>query len=1240
MAENSAERKTRNDTIRVALAEFRLLGEIDDGREVGIPRDKGFMLSKDYVSNVLSSLEGLRDEFDSVQDNAMRMEKRTAGRGRLDDSSDDEDDDAPQMTMMTIRNSKPAFTKQGRIILASAERCSEILSSDRMSVKDAVVLARNLRFLSEFPVLEAAGRKDPDSSLTPEHHRSSLGMRCGVGEWADKVWAMVADEPYARLSAMLEEIFGSGAVRELEGTVPAEKERFISGNMSDPESLCSFVVSLSALKDQDKTGWDVRFPAAIREISAKIAAMDMKTDSLEEEKKILSAYAGVNKVPGSASEYLKAAKEAEKKAGKLRFASIRTKDGQEADLPVSGLGHIFNPKRYLSGDGKGNSPLDYVKDSFAVSYSLYSGRQALQNKILSAARILCGQDPEEKGELGGRSWFGPASESYLRAVPINLRGSAGEDLTGLCTTWFSVDSALSRLEAIPLELIPKEDPLVEEVKKERESCRKLLGMLSSAVDKAIGGNPDFRFRTDAVDARNFHLLETPAAPGLGESSLPYEITKDKMGEFVTNLLADKYQKTEEERENLKERIIRCCSADDTDRWKFFMTRLSETAGFRPSAYPVITGRSGKGVTVPPADADDRRCRENACRWIVDEIAGITDRRSPVLVSMLEAFSVFPEWNEMYGKAIEEQKHAREDFEKARAVQWLDVLRSSRDALSGPLKDLGDLTYTQASTVAARETNVLVAGLLSDAVMRRASRMLKDDALSSRTGRLTEEDTGRIYSHFMDISENRPAERDPVEDFACSMFLRPVIRQSLMQTRKNVERNLNKQIDEEDRTNGDSVRRPSDLIFLKTGGVMDFGSDVVLSDETFSAVAEAALLHRSALEMSGLDEKDAAARESILHYAEEKLDNVVLENLCGAVTDEEISVAEATMDASVQKELVDRARDAWLASREEMFAGRMPESATLLSDAEEAIREAYGNNPLMDPERRLIPMMESYDDRIPDILREERWASPDARFSERMNGSGFEPDDDKVPESVLLEASKAWMAEQKDTCIKIYGKASSLSALGIEDIERATAMARTIVSASVDVFSPVAGVLMERGLSDGASAMSFIHTVETAKQNLRKGTLREMKQEFLKGVAEMGQRLGGGRGDGEKQIQEWVPEIRDAGIGYVALVTKTDEPGLYCAGEPSAQTMEENRLYEAVPKKGVTEKDGGWRSLTEKLRAMAPQEQGDYAAWNEKSLFVAEKPKKGSRLEKWESVQEAGMRAFAERAGRTAEMLMG
>ena len=43
-------------------------------------------------------------------------------------------------------------------------------------------------------------------------------------------------------------------------------------------------------------------------------------------------------------------------------------------------------------------------------------------------------------------------------------------------------------------------------------------------------------------------------------------------------------------------------------------------------------------------------------------------------------------------------------------------------------------------------------------------MLKDDALASRTGKLTEEDTGRIYSHFMDISENKPAERDPIEDF--------------------------------------------------------------------------------------------------------------------------------------------------------------------------------------------------------------------------------------------------------------------------------------------------------------------------------------------------------------------------------------------------------------------------------------------------------------------------------------------
>lgn len=1295
MAESSAERKTRNETIRIALAEFRLLGDMHDGRVIAPEGGEGLDEARDFIVNLCSSLYTLREELDSGQDNAMRMEKRTAGLGRLDDDlfDEDDDDDVPQMTMMTVRNSKPSFTRQGRNILACAEKCRQILFSDRMSVRDADILVRNLRFLMDIPVLEAVGLRQSsdfvenglltyafDKSGKVIHiDKAGNGLDCGctcpgcrqpliaknagnknrhhfahqkgsecrlrnfipdapdepwkqdVRKWLDGIWNSISAEPYTRLASMLEEMFGTGALRELQGILPSEKDRTVSRRLETPEDLCSLSVCLGALREQEKTGWDARFASEVRTISRDLMKRKKESPQMNEEKRILASYAGLGEVPATASECLSAARKAETDAGKLRVLDVYVKDVGDVSLPVSGLGHIFNPARYRNKDENGASPVEYVKGLFSSAYSLYSGRQAIQNKILTAARILCGQDPEERGDEGGKSWFGSMSASYLRAVPINLRGIAGEDLTSLCTTWFAVDSALSKLEAMPVEFLPAGDPLVEEIRKERENCSLLLGRLSEAVGRIITEEPDFSlgFNTDGVDAGNFHLLETPAAPGLGESRLPYEIAKDKMRDFVTGLLSDRYQKTEEERTAMISSLSKCFSADDTDAWKTFMTRLCETAGFRPSSYPSVHSPDGRTVTLPESDPDDKRCRELACKWILDQITGITDRRSPVLSSMLEAFSSFPSWNEMYGETVHKQKMVRKDFEKARAVQWLDVLRSSRKILSEPSDELGGMTYTQAVTASARDTNVMISGLLSDTVMRRTARMVKDEAVNPRSGKLAKEDVGRIYSHFLDISEEKPVERDPVEDFACSVFIRPVLRQSLAQARRNIERNFNKQIDEEDRTTSDTVRRSSDLMFLKSGGVMDFGSDIVMSDERLSRISEAAVLHRSALEMSALTEEESEGRDAVLRYAEENLDNLVLESLCGSVTEEECEIAQASMDAVMQKELLDRALALWTESREAMTEGRMPEAASALADAEQCIRDAYRNNPLLDQERRLIPMMESDDDRVADVLREERWASPDARFSERMSD-----EDDRVPESVLLEASREWMAQQKAECCRAYEKASSLSALEIEDVDRAVAVARAVVSSVADVFSPVAGVLMDRGIRDGASAMSFMHTVETARNNLRTEMFREMEREFLVAVAEMGSRLD------VPEDRTWKPGTRDPGIGYVMLSTKTDTTSACCAGDPQSPSVEENRLYDVVPRKGTSEKDGGWKALTDRMRAMAPENGADYGAQKQKALFTSGQRKTGSRLEKWNAAQDAGVKRFAERARQKAELLMG
>lgn len=1196
MAIKNNEKGTREDdnakkmAIKTVLAEFLLCREDAANTFVDFPETKEKNLVKAYIDMMKTGITVLFDELDTEKTNAIMAARVTKGLGQIDSvMSDFEDEDLEKQAenegrenkerkhIAELKRNTSSPTYAGRKYQELVNRCSDILNGDKISIEGADFIARSLYDIANNPLFEAVfGAEMPKDAVE------------AFKNVAENIGDAVSDKPFVRLRNIITNMFGSGSIRAFEGltfSASHEENRVLTyvdlGSIEKLENMMKFVASIDGVDSIQ--GWDDRFVREVKEISEILGKeANEKLRVLSEEPsnavKILNTYSGIESK--TAKEALEAAKKAEEvftKTAKLKVSKETDENEKYVNLPASGLGQVFDPRKY-EDNGKDVKRVYY--GMYQTAHQLYLGRNKIQDNIITAGRVLCGlkEDSKELDHIDGPSWFQDAvkKSAVQNVTPIIHRRVAGSSLKDLLTTWFVLDSAVSKLESCPVELLPAKHPVAIEVAKNLESCRSLRERLYTNISAILDSNEIIddlvKNISDAeISEDMFYRIESSAT----------ERTAEGIKSFLSNVSRSSRANTLKDRDALEKHIKKIMSKSPADEdWKEISCRFCESCGYKPSMYPyVINKDTGKPEKLEEKSAD------LALLSLKDKVESLFSEGKPERLSIfMDIFQGFEPWEEEYKAIVKTETEKRKNLEITRARQYFDILKESVSSLVTKRvfsPDLPEMNYTEALVFAARETNIMGSAMLTDVVLKKATEMINDKEILDRPqGLVSSESFRKQLEYFMNKAKGVEIVPDKAEDFACAVFMPSIIRNTIAKTLSSVYKNFDKNVPETEKTNNYSFyQRFKPLATLNTSPIMDFADNLVLSDKSLKDFEEVSRLLVSA---KALPEDRAGESDEFEALAKRKAENTLLKML-PPVTNSDKQIPQYSMDADRQKEEIEAALDCYrrhLACKQDGVDTLAQEELETAKNHLKTVSESI--NPWFDARQAedVAAKMDAGDPEVEHDLLVLRWASPDAAFNEGRD----------VSDKAKLRLSRNHMKEMAEKYADLDLSWVNTGTVSENDMK----MMSGICLAIIEVFSPVSGCLIEKGIK-GDDFGGYYDMITKAKTDAQDEIVETCRNTCISEIAESA--LKKLRTVHTKENEDLKVSFDDGLAGGITLTTRPMSyvPGyenrLYSAGGPSKLWDNWLFLLNKSKKNGVTPT---WNNIIERVGFKEKPDERNYA----------------------------------------------
>lgn len=984
-------------------------------------------------------LENLVSSLDADQANVFFVEKTTRGQGIVEEENNDEEEKA--ITIRSVINSLNHPTNEAREDLVLLEKSYKImqnlLEDGVTSVYHADFLVRTVKELLDGNSAFCSALYKGKESTTEE--KEELNNACRV---MTNIGEMLKAQPYVKLRSLVCDMFGVGAIRELEGfgNSPSLYTRDYDFNTEDGlKGLAGLIGQISSSKmEQALLDYTDGMAQTLRETLKQIKEDKIEKKGTKEAIEILNSYAGAQATTATECLEQVARKEESFRRTAKGIAKAKIKGGNF--LPIAGIGQVLNPLRY-QGASK-SEDLTNLQNIMKNAYTVYRGWQDIQNNLLVAARVLCGSARNRTNDAldkyGGFSWFGEAMESVSsNNIKTNQKYSAivNGSLEELVKTYFSIANERSKIQALPVALISKNDAISKQVEHRKKIEDKVLEELKIVIQKEI--TKDFveeialAIKDATISVGDFHRIRSSAK----NKETPAKIATNHLLKFCKAL----YQQVEKGWSDEALRALLQKKIKDDPCFRTLSLRVCEMCGFVPSNVRTLD----KNQEYSPKNIQD------AYLEVVEELS--RDNNTEALDTVLALFEDYKPWKDSYAKEVEKQVKERKLYEVQRAISWQEVLRASCGVLLGE-------DYKNNVSRSASIANVLVCSMLADAVMKDCGFRDKD--------RIAKGEMPSIARRLWDKVENRAVPANPYEDIAVELFLEPLIKNSYELAVSKTENNLTK--DSYDRV---EVKSGSAISFVRNGAFMDFNEDVVM--QSLGKMKEFVALKEGA--------KGNAKLES---FAKAKIESFVREIWFPAEQEKyaQVKITANGFNAERQKEIFE-------ALSEKAKEQNVEECFSLLDSAKE-------NNPFFS----LVGAEKVYtlDDLKQEILngnanldslfREARWADENAQFSERMGGT---------KDSVKMKMSQRFLDERREEVEEARRNSQKFEHI---QVENKIALVADMVPSVCRVFCSEVGYLVSKNITDGEQALQMGIQIAGVKEFVEKQKVYDLRNALVPALA--------------------------------------------------------------------------------------------------------------------------------------------
>lgn len=885
------------------------------------------------VGTLKRKLEKLIGEMDASMKDARFAEKVVRGKGI-------EEDEADIITMHSVMSSLNRPTYEARKYLKTLQESYSIMENllqDKVtSVYHADFLVRALKELLNpkavfYDALYGNGQTD-------NAEKEEIGKACRV---MNNIGFMLKDEPYVKLRSLMCDMFGTGAVKEFEGVSQDINPTAYTADydLSTEDGLEGIAKLIGQLSDgrieMAILDYSDGMSQTLREVAKQLKDDKIERKGIKEAIDVLNSYTGEKAT--TAKECLEQVAKKEKNFRRVVTDITDSKIKGGNFLPVAGVGQVLNPLRYQQGTK--STELTMLQSIMKNAYVVYQGWQEIQDKLLMSARVLCGfarnRGENELKKQGGNSWF-PDAMSKISAnnvqTKLQYKAIVNGSLEELVKTFFVIENESSKLSALPVALISKNNPISgqihERIEIENNVIEDLKNVIKELLKKDFANEISAALKDASIPVGDFHRMKT----GSQDNDTPAKIAANHLLKFckILHLKAEQGEKDQELKVLLEKKI------KENHDFKNISLRVCEMCGFVPSNVEALKD----GYEFVPKNAQD------AYLEIVEELS--KDNNADSLDVVLSLFEDYKPWATSYKAEVEKQVNNRKMFEEKRAVGYQEVLRNTCETL---FKE----EYKNKVIESASVANVLVCSLLSDAIM-------KDAGYRDKT-EIEKEEMPQIARRLWDKVHDRTVPANPYEDIALELFLEPLLKNAYEVSVSKTENNLTK--DTFDRV---EIKYKGAISFVRNGAFLDFNEDLVM--QSLGKMKEFASL------LEG-----AKGNERIEDYAKARMKELVIKTWFPSSQEKYAQVnISGNFSAERQKSLFE---NLWEKARERNFN----ECSALLNKIKEnnpyfslvGVEKTYD---LADIKEEIVKGNAN----LESLLREARWADTNAQFSERMGGT--------------------------------------------------------------------------------------------------------------------------------------------------------------------------------------------------------------------------------------------------------------